>query len=63
MRRSAGFTAVAVLSLALAIAANTAVFSLTDAVFLTRLPVHDPDGLVLIERTAPAELTEAKPGL
>src|ERR1700709_1297067 len=46
MRRSPGFTAVAILSLALGIGANTAIFSLIDTLMLRPLPVRDPGGLV-----------------
>src|SRR6267142_2437440 len=47
MLRSPGITLVALLSLALGIGANTAIFSLTDAVMLKSLPVKDPARLVL----------------
>ena len=48
MRRSPAFAATAILSLALAIAANTAVYSILDAAILRPLPVPDPDQLILL---------------
>src|SRR5947209_252130 len=48
MRRSPCFTATAILSLALGIGANTAIFSLLDAVLLRNLPVRAPEELVLL---------------
>src|SRR5258708_24490924 len=47
-RKSPVFTAVAVISLALGIGANTAIFTLVDQLILRRLPVQDPDRLVLL---------------
>jgi predicted permease len=55
MRRNPGFTAVAVLSLALGIGANTAVFSVMDALMLRMLPVRDPAQLVRVQGVAHSE--------
>jgi predicted permease len=57
LRRNPGFSAVAVLSLALGIGANAAIFTLINAVMLRTLPVQEPGRLVQITR-----LLDGRPG-
>src|SRR5260370_9422823 len=59
LRRSPGFLAVSVLSLALGIVANTTIFSLINAGILRPLPVQEPKRLVQITRLTP----DGKPGV
>lgn len=52
--RNPGFTAVAVLTLALGFGANTAIFSAVDTILLKPLPLHQPDRLLMLWETESA---------
>ena len=60
-RKNLGFSAVAVLTLALGIGANTAIFSVLDPLLVRKLPVQNPDELVWVNSMGtlgPAEISE-----
>ena len=52
LRKNPGFTAVAVLTLALGIGASTAIFALLNAIMLKSVPVHDPKHLLILQWSA-----------
>lgn len=62
LRKSPSFTIVAVMSLALGIGANTAIYSFMDWILMRSLPVHDPDSLVVMNWRAkvPRRLGDGK---
>jgi predicted permease len=58
LRRTPAFTSVAILSLAIGIGANAAIFNLLNAIVLRPLPVADPQGLVQLVYTFPTDQLE-----
>jgi predicted permease len=62
LRKSPALSLAIILSLAIGLGANTAIFTLVDAVLLKPLPVNDPDRLVMLEWSSPGQAQLASGG-
>ena len=60
LRRSAGFSAAAIVTLALGIGVNTTAFSMVNTLFVRPLPFHDPDRVITIQSYQPQQGIEER---